>query len=93
MVGKQLPCFYLWFAGKCQRIIYGGYQMGDVFLNFSHRKLPKYEVTATLQCAGNKRTPMSKTKTVKGVGWGVSAIGTGVYIYWIPTYFSNIMMK
>ncbi|KAF9609792.1 hypothetical protein IFM89_018589 [Coptis chinensis] len=26
MVGKQLPCFYLWFAGKCQRIIYGGYQ-------------------------------------------------------------------
>ncbi|KAF9601185.1 hypothetical protein IFM89_017133 [Coptis chinensis] len=41
------------------------------------RKLPKYEVTATLQCAGNRRTAMSKTKTVKGVGWGVSAIGTG----------------
>jgi len=29
------------------------------------------------QCAGNRRTAMSKTKTVKGVGWGVSAIGNG----------------
>lgn len=29
------------------------------------------------QCAGNRRTAMSKTKTVKGVGWDVSAIGTG----------------
>ncbi|KAI3847289.1 hypothetical protein MKW98_022422 [Papaver atlanticum] len=43
------------------------------------RKLPKYEVTATLQCAGNRRTAMSKTKTVKGVGWDVSAIGNAVW--------------
>ncbi|XP_058764560.1 sulfite oxidase-like isoform X2 [Vicia villosa] len=43
------------------------------------RKLPKYNVTATLQCAGNRRTAMSKTKTVKGVGWGVSAIGNAVW--------------
>ncbi|XP_057437512.1 sulfite oxidase-like isoform X2 [Lotus japonicus] len=39
------------------------------------RVLPKYNVTATLQCAGNRRTAMSKAKTVKGVGWDVSAIG------------------
>ncbi|OVA17511.1 Oxidoreductase [Macleaya cordata] len=43
------------------------------------RKLPKYEVTATLQCAGNRRTAMSKTRTVKGVGWDVSAIGNAVW--------------
>lgn len=43
------------------------------------RKLPKYEVTATLQCAGNRRTAMSKTRTVKGVGWDVSAIGNATW--------------
>ncbi|KAJ8768078.1 hypothetical protein K2173_021018 [Erythroxylum novogranatense] len=43
------------------------------------RMLPKYNVTATLQCAGNRRTAMSKVKTVKGVGWDVSAIGNAVW--------------
>ncbi|KAM7280380.1 hypothetical protein ACFE04_007514 [Oxalis oulophora] len=41
--------------------------------------LPKYNVTATLQCAGNRRTAMSKTRTVKGVGWDVSALGNAVW--------------
>ncbi|WVZ13482.1 hypothetical protein V8G54_011048, partial [Vigna mungo] len=41
--------------------------------------LPKYNVTATLQCAGNRRTAMSKTKTVRGVGWDVSAIGNATW--------------
>ncbi|KAI8030596.1 Sulfite oxidase [Camellia lanceoleosa] len=41
--------------------------------------LPKYNITATLQCAGNRRTAMSKTRTVKGVGWDVSAIGNAVW--------------
>ncbi|XP_043724060.1 sulfite oxidase-like isoform X3 [Telopea speciosissima] len=43
------------------------------------RKLPRYDVTATLQCAGNRRTAMSKVKTVKGVGWDVAAIGNAVW--------------
>ncbi|XP_052196698.1 sulfite oxidase [Diospyros lotus] len=43
------------------------------------RNLPKYNVTATLQCAGNRRTAMSKTKTVKGVGWDVCALGNAVW--------------
>ena len=43
------------------------------------RMLPKYNVTATLQCAGNRRTAMSKTRKVKGVGWDVSAIGNGLF--------------
>ncbi|KAG8366775.1 hypothetical protein BUALT_Bualt16G0002800 [Buddleja alternifolia] len=43
------------------------------------RKLPKYNVTATLQCAGNRRTAMSKTRKVRGVGWDISAIGNAVW--------------
>ncbi|KAK9108471.1 hypothetical protein Syun_024482 [Stephania yunnanensis] len=43
------------------------------------RKLRKYNVTATLQCAGNRRTAMSKTKKVRGVGWDVSAIGNAIW--------------
>ncbi|CAN8269790.1 unnamed protein product [Cochlearia groenlandica] len=43
------------------------------------RSLPKYIVTATLQCAGNRRTAMSKMKNVRGVGWDVSAIGNAVW--------------
>ncbi|KAL6953176.1 sulfite oxidase, partial [Sarracenia purpurea var. burkii] len=43
------------------------------------QNLPKYNVTATLQCAGNRRTAMSQTKTVKGVGWDVAAIGNAVW--------------
>ncbi|KAK9010853.1 hypothetical protein V6N11_043720 [Hibiscus sabdariffa] len=43
------------------------------------RMLPKYNVTATLQCAGNRRTAMSKTREVRGVGWDVSAIGNAVW--------------
>ncbi|KAM3364095.1 Sulfite oxidase [Capsicum chinense] len=42
-------------------------------------KLPKYTVTATLQCAGNRRTAMSKSRTVKGVGWDIAAIGNAVW--------------
>ncbi|KAE8021334.1 hypothetical protein FH972_007232 [Carpinus fangiana] len=43
------------------------------------RMLPKYDVAATLQCAGNRRTAMSETRKVKGVGWDVSAIGNAVW--------------
>ncbi|KAG6410164.1 hypothetical protein SASPL_128215 [Salvia splendens] len=42
-------------------------------------ELPKYTVTATLQCAGNRRTAMSKTRKVKGVGWDIGAIGNAVW--------------
>ncbi|KAK4483224.1 hypothetical protein RD792_010406 [Penstemon davidsonii] len=42
-------------------------------------KLPKYIVTATLQCAGNRRTAMSKSRKVRGVGWDISAIGNAVW--------------
>lgn len=43
------------------------------------KSLPKFNVTATLQCAGNRRTAMSKVRNVRGVGWDVSAIGNGSF--------------
>ncbi|KAJ4773185.1 Sulfite oxidase [Rhynchospora pubera] len=43
------------------------------------RLLPKYNVTATLQCAGNRRTAMSQQLKVRGVGWDISALGNAVW--------------
>ncbi|KAL8538424.1 hypothetical protein ACS0TY_000431 [Phlomoides rotata] len=50
----------------------------DLFMKDIWR-LPKYTVTATLQCAGNRRTAMSKSKTVRGVGWDIAAIGNAIW--------------
>ncbi|XP_047334212.1 sulfite oxidase isoform X2 [Impatiens glandulifera] len=41
--------------------------------------LPKYTIAATLQCAGNRRTAMSSTKQVRGVGWDIAALGNAVW--------------
>uniref|UniRef100_A0A8C6S5T3 Sulfite oxidase n=1 Tax=Neogobius melanostomus TaxID=47308 RepID=A0A8C6S5T3_9GOBI len=38
-------------------------------------KFPKHTVTATIQCAGNRRSDMHKAKQVKGLNWGIAAIG------------------
>ncbi|KAI5081504.1 hypothetical protein GOP47_0004687 [Adiantum capillus-veneris] len=43
------------------------------------KQLPKHTVVATLQCAGNRRTAMSLSRKVKGVGWDISALGNGVW--------------
>ncbi|XP_058488500.1 sulfite oxidase, mitochondrial [Solea solea] len=37
-------------------------------------KFPKHTITATLQCAGNRRAEMNKVKLVKGLNWGIAAI-------------------
>ncbi|GAB6029610.1 hypothetical protein CHUAL_005350 [Chamberlinius hualienensis] len=37
-------------------------------------KFPQYTVDATLQCAGNRRSEMTKLKPVKGLNWGSAAI-------------------
>ncbi|XP_074836205.1 sulfite oxidase, mitochondrial [Carettochelys insculpta] len=39
-------------------------------------RFPKHEVTATLQCAGNRRAEMNRVRPVKGLEWGVAAIST-----------------
>jgi len=43
------------------------------------KKMTKVTITATVQCAGNRRTEMHKLKTVKGVGWAQCTLGTAVW--------------
>ncbi|KAG8229825.1 hypothetical protein J437_LFUL008793 [Ladona fulva] len=38
-------------------------------------KYKTYTITAAIQCAGNRRSEMSKVKPVKGLNWGQAAIG------------------
>lgn len=42
-------------------------------------KFPKHTVTATIQCAGNRRSDMHKSKPVKGLNWGIGAIGNATW--------------
>lgn len=42
-------------------------------------RFPKHTVTATLQCAGNRRSDMNKVKQVKGLNWGIAAIGNATW--------------
>ncbi|KAM8975373.1 sulfite oxidase, mitochondrial [Pelodytes ibericus] len=39
-------------------------------------KYSRHEVTATLQCAGNRRSEMNAVKPVKGLDWGTAAVST-----------------
>ncbi|XP_068238177.1 sulfite oxidase [Palaemon carinicauda] len=43
------------------------------------KKYPKYTITATIQCAGNRRSEMMKVKPVKGLSWGQAAIGNATW--------------
>ncbi|CAL5357792.1 unnamed protein product [Camellia sinensis] len=62
------------------RVCIGGLVEKPIELSMANiKKLPKYNVTATLQCAGNRRTAMSKGRAVKGVGWDISAIGNAIW--------------
>lgn len=40
------------------------------------RRFPKHEITVTLQCAGNRRSEMTRFKEVKGLDWRIGAIST-----------------
>ncbi|CDQ56619.1 unnamed protein product [Oncorhynchus mykiss] len=56
---------------------------GGVSLSLSLEELkthfPKHTVTATLQCAGNRRSEMNKVKQVKGLNWGIAAISNATW--------------
>ncbi len=50
-------------------------RLADLRANF-----PELEVTATLQCAANRRAELMRLRTMPGkMPWGASAIGTGVW--------------
>ncbi|XP_029288391.1 sulfite oxidase, mitochondrial [Cottoperca gobio] len=42
-------------------------------------QFPKHTVTATLQCAGNRRSEMNEVKQVKGLNWGIAAISNATW--------------
>ncbi|KAB0397254.1 hypothetical protein E2I00_005307 [Balaenoptera physalus] len=39
-------------------------------------QFPKHEITVTLQCAGNRRSEMTRFKEVRGLEWSAGAIST-----------------
>ncbi len=43
------------------------------------KKLPKYSVTATIQCGGNRRAEMNKARQLKGLSWDGGAIGNATW--------------
>ncbi|XP_052138018.1 sulfite oxidase-like [Oryza glaberrima] len=67
----DIDSYYVTVAGLIER-------PAKLYLN-DIKKLPKYNVTATLQCAGNRRTEMSKSRKVRGVGWDVCALGNATW--------------
>ncbi|KAL4655598.1 sulfite oxidase, mitochondrial [Arapaima gigas] len=58
-----------------------GLPKGPVSLSLMDLKsrFPKHTVTATLQCAGNRRMEMNQVKQVKGLSWGIAAIGNATW--------------
>ncbi|XP_018580721.2 sulfite oxidase, mitochondrial isoform X2 [Scleropages formosus] len=58
-----------------------GLPKGPVSLSLADLKsnFPKHTVTATLQCAGNRRLEMNQVKQVKGLNWGIAAISNATW--------------
>lgn len=51
-------------------------------------KFPKRSVTATMQCAGNRRSEMNRIKLVKGLNWGAAAISTAE---WTGVFLKDVL--
>ncbi|XP_044764248.1 sulfite oxidase-like [Coccinella septempunctata] len=53
---------------------------GNLTLSLEELKqFPKHSVTATVMCAGNRRSEMHKVKPVKGLNWGAAALGNATW--------------
>lgn len=39
------------------------------------KKFPKYTITSAIMCGGNRRSEMAEAKPLRGLSWGVGAIG------------------
>lgn len=55
-----------------------GTQLGTFSL-LELEKLPKYEIAATVQCAGNRRNELNVVKKVKGGRWDAGAISNATW--------------
>jgi sulfite oxidase len=54
------------------------------------KKLPKHTITATIMCAGNRRSEMTKIKAVKGLSWGAAAVGNAT---WTGVRLRDVLKK
>ncbi|KAH0629280.1 hypothetical protein JD844_011225 [Phrynosoma platyrhinos] len=59
--------YHLYVEGPCGQTV-------SLSLQDLKRNFPKYEVTAALQCAGNRRGEMNALKNTNRLGWSVGAI-------------------
>ncbi|KAL2091354.1 hypothetical protein ACEWY4_013617 [Coilia grayii] len=66
---------------KTYKLEIEGLPRGPVSLTLNDLKtrFPKHTVTATLQCAGNRRSEMNTVKQVKGLNWGIAAISNATW--------------
>ncbi|XP_052425254.1 sulfite oxidase, mitochondrial isoform X2 [Carassius gibelio] len=66
---------------EAYRLEIEGLSGGVVSLSLSELKsrFPKHTITATLQCAGNRRSEMNAVKQVKGLNWGIAAISNATW--------------
>eukprot|EP00062_Callorhinchus_milii_P026266 gi/632988182/ref/XP_007882966.1/ PREDICTED: sulfite oxidase, mitochondrial [Callorhinchus milii] len=66
---------------KTYRLEIGGEGVRTASLSLADikRRFPKHTVTATLQCAGNRRSEMNEVKQVKGLNWGSAAISNATW--------------
>ncbi|MEW5307520.1 MAG: hypothetical protein WDW36_009909 [Sanguina aurantia] len=56
-----------------------GLRTMDLTLEALKTKFKKHTITATIQCAGNRRDEMNKIKAVKGLEWDTGVIGTATW--------------
>ncbi|RZC37714.1 sulfite oxidase, mitochondrial [Asbolus verrucosus] len=54
------------------------------------KKFPKHTITATIMCAGNRRSEMTKEKPVKGLNWGPAAVGNAT---WAGVRLRDVLKK
>ncbi|XP_004518817.1 probable sulfite oxidase, mitochondrial [Ceratitis capitata] len=43
------------------------------------KRMPKYTVTAAVMCGGNRRSEMTRVKSVKGLSWNAGAVGNATW--------------
>ena len=74
------------------RLEVSGVGMETVSLTLEELKtqFPEHTVTATLQCAGNRRAELAAVKPVKGISWTGGAIGTA---QWTGVRLRDVLLK
>lgn len=43
------------------------------------KKYPKYTITSAIMCGGNRRSEMAAAKPLRGLSWGVGAVGNATW--------------